>query len=75
LGVDGKAEVEKHFQEWSVELQIPPLRFAPVGMTKGRVTLPWEIGLWVIRESDRGLRPSFSSQVRFGEPGAPVEHL
>jgi hypothetical protein len=25
----------KHFQEMSVELQIPPLRFASVGMTKG----------------------------------------
>ena len=25
--------VEKHFHEWSVELQVPPLRFAPVGMT------------------------------------------
>ena len=24
----------KHFQEWSVELQIPPLRYASVGMTK-----------------------------------------
>ena len=44
----GKAEVETHFQERSVELQIPPLRFAPVGMTKGRATLPWKIGLWVI---------------------------
>jgi hypothetical protein len=32
---------EKHFQEWSAELQIPPLRFAPVGMTKGRVALPF----------------------------------
>ena len=25
--------VDKHFQDGSVELQIPPLRFAPVGMT------------------------------------------
>jgi hypothetical protein len=25
--------VEKHFQYGSVELQIPPLRYAPVGMT------------------------------------------
>ena len=32
--------VEKHFQERSVELQIPPLRFASVGMTKGRATVP-----------------------------------
>ena len=28
--------VEKHFQERSAELQIPPLRFASDGMTKGR---------------------------------------
>jgi hypothetical protein len=33
--------VEKHFQEGSVELQIPPLRYASVGMTKGRVALPF----------------------------------
>jgi hypothetical protein len=33
--------VRKHFQEMSAELQIPPLRFAPVGMTKGEVTLPF----------------------------------
>jgi hypothetical protein len=32
--------VEKHSQEGSAELQIPPLRYAPVGMTKGRVVLP-----------------------------------
>jgi hypothetical protein len=32
---------EKHFQERSAELQIPPLRFAPVGMTKGRAALPF----------------------------------
>jgi hypothetical protein len=25
--------VEKHFQEWSAEQQVPPLRFASVGMT------------------------------------------
>jgi hypothetical protein len=31
----------KHSQEWSAELQIPPLRFAPVGMTKGRAALPF----------------------------------
>jgi hypothetical protein len=30
---------EKHFQERSAELQIPPLRFASVGMTKGRAAL------------------------------------
>jgi hypothetical protein len=33
--------VEKHFQDGSVELQIPPLRYATVGMTKGRVALPF----------------------------------
>jgi len=26
---------DKHFQDRSVELQIPPLRYASVGMTKG----------------------------------------
>src|SRR5580658_9207951 len=26
-----------------VELQVPPLRYAPVGMTKGGVALPWGI--------------------------------
>jgi hypothetical protein len=33
---------EKHFQDGSVELQIPPLRYASVGMTKGRAALPFE---------------------------------
>jgi hypothetical protein len=32
---------EKHFQDGSVELQIPPLRYATVGMTKGRAVLPF----------------------------------
>jgi hypothetical protein len=32
---------KKHFQEGSAELQIPPLRYASVGMTKGRATLPF----------------------------------
>jgi hypothetical protein len=36
------APVEKHFQERSAKLQIPPLRYAPVGMTKGRVALPFK---------------------------------
>jgi hypothetical protein len=36
----GYAPWEKHFQDGSVELQIPPLRYAPVGMTKGRVAFP-----------------------------------
>jgi hypothetical protein len=35
--------VEKHFQERSAELQIPPLRFASVGMTKGRAKRPWRV--------------------------------
>src|ERR1700735_5071249 len=29
----------KHFHAWSVELQIPPLRYASVGMTKERAAL------------------------------------
>ena len=34
--------MSKHvFQDESAELQIPPLRYASVGMTKGRVTLPF----------------------------------
>ncbi len=32
--------VETQFQEGVVELQIPPLRYASVGMTKGRDALP-----------------------------------
>jgi hypothetical protein len=28
--------LEKHFQERAAEPQVPPLRYAPVGMTKGR---------------------------------------
>jgi hypothetical protein len=31
----------KHFHERSAELQIPPLRYASVGMTKGRAALPF----------------------------------
>jgi hypothetical protein len=34
---------EKHFQDGSAELQIPPLRFAPVGMTKGTATFPFTV--------------------------------
>jgi hypothetical protein len=37
------APVEKHFQERSTELQIPPLRYAPVGMTKEKVALPFKL--------------------------------
>jgi hypothetical protein len=35
--------IDKHFQEGPAELQIPPLRYAPVGMTKGRVVLPFRL--------------------------------
>src|SRR5580698_8945072 len=31
--------LKKHFQDDSAEPQIPPLRYAPVGMTKGTVAL------------------------------------
>jgi hypothetical protein len=36
----------KHFQDESAELQIPPLRYAPVGMTKVRVALSVGMDLW-----------------------------
>src|ERR1700722_911501 len=35
----GPLRCRKHFQERSAELQIPPLRFASVGMTKGAIPL------------------------------------
>jgi hypothetical protein len=35
--------VEKHIHYRSVKPQIPPLRFASVGMTKGRATVPWRV--------------------------------
>jgi hypothetical protein len=31
--------VEKHFQEGTAEPQVPPLRCAPVGMTRGEMVL------------------------------------
>ena len=37
---DHEDSVEKHLHERSAELQIPRLRCAPVGMTKGSVVLP-----------------------------------
>jgi hypothetical protein len=55
LGLDGGGErvnadssvwcgcAEKHFQERFAELQIPPLRYAPVGMTKETATLPSKV--------------------------------
>jgi hypothetical protein len=36
---DSSLAEEKHFQEWPAGLQIPPLRCASVGMTKGRAVL------------------------------------
>jgi hypothetical protein len=39
-GVSG-ALGRKHFHGRSAELQIPPLRYASVGMTKGRMALPF----------------------------------
>jgi hypothetical protein len=36
------SSVEKHFQERSAGPQVPPLRCAPVGMTKGRRAVPGE---------------------------------
>ena len=64
--MEGNADpsaVEKHFQEGSVELQIPPLRSAPVGMTKGRVALPFRFHA----ADDEQQVPSLRS------PGFPVE--
>ena len=34
------------------KLQIPPLRYAPVGMTKGRGAVSVEIRLWVSGTAD-----------------------
>ena len=39
-----------------MELQIPPLRYAPVGMTKGEVALPGDIGLWLKEQQVPPLR-------------------
>jgi hypothetical protein len=41
---EGPGSGRTHFQDGSAELQIPPLRFAPVGMTKGRVVLSRKVG-------------------------------
>jgi hypothetical protein len=41
-GADPFRFVEKHSQRTAAELQIPPLRCAPVGMTKGRAALPFK---------------------------------
>jgi hypothetical protein len=45
---------------WSGEPQIPPLRYAPVGMTNLRVVASVEIGLW------RGGTAGPSTSLRFG---------
>ena len=37
------SSVEKHFQGGTAEPQIPPLRYASVGMTKGRAELPGRV--------------------------------
>jgi hypothetical protein len=37
--------IEKHFHGRSAELQIPPLRCASVGMTKGRAALPFRFDI------------------------------
>jgi hypothetical protein len=55
--------VEKHFPDGSAELQIPPLRYASVGMTKGRVALPFRFDT---AEDEQQVPP-----LRF--PGFPVE--
>src|SRR5271168_2739826 len=43
---------EKHFHERSAEPQVPPLRYAAVGMTKGRVHLPFAISCWCGETAD-----------------------
>jgi hypothetical protein len=42
-------------------------------MTKGRAAPPWKVVAG--QKAVDGLRPSFSAQVRLGEPGAPVGFL
>jgi hypothetical protein len=39
-GEFGNGFAGKHFQEWTAEPQISPLRFAPVEMNKGSDALP-----------------------------------
>jgi hypothetical protein len=43
---DTSVLVEELFQDKSAEPQIPPLRYAPVGMTKGRVMLSLSFAMW-----------------------------
>jgi hypothetical protein len=71
---------EKHFQERSAELQIPPLRYAPVGMTKERVALPFKLDA-----AEDEQQVPISASLRAGSPlrypdkraryGAPVDCL
>ncbi len=49
----GIGRIDKHFQDESVELQIPPLRCAPVEMTNLRVALSVGIGLWMKNRRSR----------------------
>jgi hypothetical protein len=43
---DTSVSVEELFQDKFAELQIPPLRYASVGMTKGRVVLSLSFAMW-----------------------------
>jgi hypothetical protein len=43
---DTSVLVEELFQDKFAELQIPPLRYASVGMTKGRVVLSLSFAMW-----------------------------
>jgi hypothetical protein len=54
-------------------LQIPPLRSAPVGMTKGRVALPFDILYWD-RGNSRSLTSLRSGRDDKGESGASICH-
>jgi hypothetical protein len=60
--------LQKHFQERTAELQIPPLRYASVGMTKWRVAL-------LLRPVDRRMNadPSASLGMTKGRAALPFE--
>jgi hypothetical protein len=50
--------------------QVPPLRYAPVGMTR---LLRTPSGVFLrLNHNGWGFAPSFSAHVRWGERGAPV---
>jgi hypothetical protein len=59
---------EKHFQDGSAELQIPPLRCASVGMTKVVLVPPVGIGLWMNETAD----PSASLGMTKGPAVLPI---